>query len=315
MSTNVNISNFARAETDMAIEKIHHLAGGFGRWFHLRQPVPLDQQEVIRMNRDTLYSGAVLDLSRPATVKLPDTGGRYQSLQVIDQDHYTFAKTTPGSYQLTEDEVGTRYAYLTIRTFFDPDDLAGTHDLQDAVTVEGGGDGPLELPDWDLETLHTARDALNTLAKLGASNEGAFGAREEVDPIKHLVFTAAGWGGLPLKNTFAELGSVDNNDGSPHVLTVHDVPVRAFWSIIVYDADGFIPDNDTGVYSYNNITAQPNPDGSITIHLGGDPDQINYLPIADGWNYAIRMYEPEPEILNGTWTFPRIEPATASVLT
>ena len=67
-------------------------------------------------------------------------------------------------------------------------------------------------------------------------------------------------------------------------------------------------DGDTGVYSYNNITAQPNDDGSITIHLGGDPDQINYLPIADGWNYAIRMYEPEPQILDGTWTFPKIQP-------
>ena len=71
MSTEVNISNFARAETDTAIKKLHHLAGGFGRWFHLRQPVPLDQQEVIRMNRDTLYSGAVLDLSRPAIVTMP----------------------------------------------------------------------------------------------------------------------------------------------------------------------------------------------------------------------------------------------------
>ena len=310
MSTDVNVSNFARAESDVAIKKVHDLAGGFGRWFHIREPVPLDQQEVIRMNRDTLYSGAVLDLSRPASVHMPETGGRYQSLQVINQDHYSFAKTTPGSYELTEHEVGTRVAYLTARTFFDPDDLAGTHALQDAVSIDGGGDGPLEIPDWDLDQLQTARDALNTLAKLGVSNEGAFGTRDEVDPIKHLVFTAAGWGGLPLKNTFAELGSVDHNDGSPHIVTVHDVPVRAFWSIIVYDADGFIPENELGVYSYNNVTAQPNPDGSITIHLGGDPDQINYLPIADGWNYAIRMYEPEPEILDGTWTFPKIEPAS-----
>ena len=176
------------------------------------------------------------------------------------------------------------------------------------MSITGGGDGPLEIPDWNLGQLQIARDALNTLAKLGASNEGAFGTRDEADPIKHLVFTAAGWGGMPLKNTFAELGSVDHNDGRPHVLTVGDVPVRAFWSIIVYDADGYIPDNDTGVYSYNNVTAQPNEDGSITIHLGGDPDQINHLPIADGWNYAIRMYEPEPEILDGTWTFPKIQP-------
>ena len=95
----------------------------------------------------------------------------------------------------------------------------------------------------------------------------------------------------------------------PHVLAVGDVPVRAFWSVIVYGADGFIPPNELGVYSYNNVTATPDADGSITIHFGGDPQQINHLPIADGWNYAIRMYEPEPEILDGTWTFPPIEPA------
>jgi hypothetical protein len=308
----VNVANFARAESDVAIEKTYDTAGGFGRWFHLRAPTPIDNQPVIRMNRDTLYSSAVLDLSESATVVMPDTDGRYQSLQVINQDHYSFAKVEPGRYELTEELVGTRYAYLIVRTFMDADDPADVeacNRAQDALAIEGGGAGPLEIPDWNLDQLATARDALNTLAKLGASNVGAFGSREETDPINHLVFTAAGWGGLPLANTYAELGSVERNDGTPHVLTVGDVPVRAFWSVIVYDADGFIPPNDIGVYSYNNVTATPDADGSITIHFGGDPDQINHLPIADGWNYAIRMYEPEPEILDGTWTFPTIEPA------
>jgi hypothetical protein len=113
---------------------------------------------------------------------------------------------------------------------------------------------------------------------------------------------------LPNKQTIAELGSVEQNDGTPHVMTVKDVPVRAFWSVIVYDANGFIPENDLGIYSYNNVTAKPNADGSITIHFGGDADQINYLPIAKGWNYVIRMYEPGEEILDGSWTFPKIVP-------
>ena len=65
---------------------------------------------------------------------------------------------------------------------------------------------------------------------------------------------------------------------------------------------------DLGIYSHNNVTAKPNADGSITIHFGGDKDQINYLPIAEGWNYAIRMYEPGEEILDGSWTFPKIIP-------
>ena len=264
------------------------------------------------MNRDTLYSSVMLDLSEPATVIMPETGGRYQNLHVISQDHYSFAKIKPGRYELTKEVVGTRYAYLIIRTFFDandPNDLKITNALQDALKVEGGGSGPLDIPDWNIEQMMTARDALNSLAKLGASNVGAFGTKEEVNPIRHLIFAAAGWGGLPNKNTIADLGSVELNDGTPHLLNVpKDVPVRAFWSVIVYDANGFIPENDLGVYSYNNVTAKPNPDGSIIIHFGGNPDRINYLPITPGWNYAIRMYEPGEEILNGSWTFPKIVP-------
>ena len=306
----VNVANFVRAESDVAIKKIIDIVG-LGTWFHLRAPTPINQQKVIRMNRDTLYSSTVLDLSEPATVIMPETGGRYQSLHVINQDHYSFAKIEPGRYELTEDEVGSRYVYLIVRTFFnanDPDDLKATNALQDALKIEGGGSGTLDIPDWNIEQMMIARDALNTLAKLGVSNVGAFGTKEEVDPINHLIFTAAGWGGLPNKQTIAELGSVENNDGTPHVLRVKAVPVRAFWSVIVYDANGFIPENDLGIYSYNNVSAKPNEDGSITIHFGGDKDQINYLPITNGWNYAIRMYEPGEEILDGSWTFPKIVP-------
>ena len=35
------------------------------------------------------------------------------------------------------------------------------------------------------------------------------------------------------------------------VITPQDVPVRAFWSVIVYDANGFIPENDLRITSYN----------------------------------------------------------------
>jgi hypothetical protein len=307
----VTVANFARAETDVAIKKVYDMVG-MGNWLHLRAPTPIDQQTIIRMNRDTLYSAAVVDLSEPVTVIMPETGGRYQSLQVISQDHYTFAKTKPGRYELTQEQVGTRYAQLTVRTFIDandPEDIKVANALQDALKLEGGSSGTLDIPDWDIEQLMEARSALNTLAQLGASNVGAFGTKEEVDPIKHLIFTAAGWGGLPNKQTIADLGSVEKNDGTPHVLNVpKDVPVRAFWSVIVYDADGFIPENDLGIYSYNNVTAKPNADGSITIHFGGDEDQINYLPISPGWNYAIRMYEPQAEILDGSWRFPAPQP-------
>ena len=307
----VNVSNFVRAESDVAIKKIYAIVG-LSTCFHNRVPTPIDDQKVIRMNRDTLYSAIILDLSEPATIIMPEIGGRYQSMHVINQDHYSFAKITPGRYELTQEMVGTRYAYIIIRTFLDADDsedVKATNAAQDAIKVEGGGSGPLDLPEWNIDQMMAARDALNTLAKLGIDNVGALGTKAETQPIKHLIFAAVGWGGMPNKNTIGDLGSVAKNDGSPHVLNVpKDVPVRAFWSVIVYDANGFIPENDLGLYSYNNVTAKPNADGSITIHFGGDKDQINYIPITEGWNYAVRLYEPGEEILDGSWTFPKIVP-------
>jgi hypothetical protein len=60
----------------------------------------------------------------------------------------------------------------------------------------------------------------------------------------------------------------------------------------------------------NNITATPGADGSITVHFGGCGDnRLNCLPIMDGWNYIVRLYQPRPEILDGSWTFPSIQPS------
>ena len=51
--SDVNVSNFVRAESDVAIKKVYD-AVGLGTWFHFRVPMAIDQQMVIRMNRDTL---------------------------------------------------------------------------------------------------------------------------------------------------------------------------------------------------------------------------------------------------------------------
>ena len=309
--TSVTIKTFMRAETDVAIKRVHDQIG-FNKWIHFRMPTPLDKQDVIRINRDTIYSSAVLDLSKPVTITMPDASGRYMSLHVINQDHYSFVVSKSGAHKLTQEKVGSRYAYLIARTFVDPDDpndIKAANAAQDAMTIAGGGNGPLDVPNWNMEQLLEARGALNTLAKLGGNAALAFGTKEEVNPINHLVFGAAGWGGLPQKSAFYEIKTVAENDGTPHSVTAKDVPVDAFWSITVYGADGFIKENPEGRYSFNNITAKPNKDGSITINFGACEDsRVNCLPILTGWNYAVRMYEPRKEILDGSWKFPGIKP-------
>ena len=309
----VNVANFVRAESDHMIRaNMEAFDVSFGQFSHLRQPTTPDNQPVIRMNQDTLYSGTVLDLSRPVKIMLPEVGGRYMSMHVVSQDHYMIVESKPGTYDLTREKVGTRFALVTVRTFYnagDPADLVRAHAAQDKIEISGGGNGPFEAPNWNTEQLAAARKALSDLAVLGFDTSYAFGGKEDVRPIDHLVGAAAGWGGLPRTAAYYELGRVDNNDGkNPHSVTVKDVPVDAFWSITAYNADGYLESNDFGINSYNNFSATPNEDGSYTIHFGGDSSSVNYLPVTSGWNYAVRMYQPRKEILDGSWTFPTIEP-------
>ena len=306
----VTVKNFVRAETDhMFRTNMKAFGTGIGEFAHLREPTTPDNQPVIRMNQDTLYSAAIIDLSKPVTITLPDVGGRYMSMHVVNQDHYMFVESTPGTYELTKDNVGTRFAQVSVRTFVDiadPDDLAKAHAAQDQLEISGGGDGPFEAPDWDTDNLAIARKALNDVAALGFDPSDGFGRKEEVQPVDHLIGAAAGWGGLPRTAAMYLMASVDKNDGStPYAVTVKDVPVDGFWSITVYNAEGYLEANEQGVNSYNNFSAQPNEDESYTIHFGScDDGRRNCIPVTPGWNYAARMYQPHEEILEGRWTFP-----------
>jgi len=311
----VTVDNFVRAESDNMIRANMSMGAEIGKFGHLREPTTPENQPVIRMNQDTLYSATLADLSKPVEITLPEVDGRYMSMHVVNQDHYMFVESEPGTYKLTEDAVGTRFAYITVRTFYnagDPDDLVKAHAAQDKIAISGGGEGPFEAPDWNTDNLAVARKALNDLAVLGFDTTYAFGRKEEVRPVDYLVGAAAGWGGLPRSAAYYVLGSVDRNDGkTPHAVTVKDVPVDAFWSITVYNADGYLEANALGVNSYNNFSAKQNADGSYTIRFGGcDDGRVNCIPITPGWNYAIRMYQPRQEILDGSWTFPKIEPAS-----
>ena len=311
----VTVENFVRAESDTMFRASMQSAGiGVGILHHIRNPTTPANQPIIRMNQDTLYSGIILDLSKPVAIRIPDTAGRYISMHVTNQDHYMLYETQPGTYELTQESVGTQFANVTFRIFADPNnpqDIRKAHAVQDAIKVTGGGKGPFDAPAWDQESLAVARKSLSDLATLGFDTSFAFGSKEETRPIDHLIGAAAGWGGLPRSAAMYVIDSVDKNDGAvPYKLTLKDVPVDAFWSVTVYNVDGYLEANDLDINSYNNVTAKSNPDGSQTIHFGGCVDgRINCIPVTRGWNYAVRMYGPRQEILNGSWTFPKPIPS------
>lgn len=309
----VTVDNFVRAESDMTFDR-YVKQGAFGKLLHIRQPTPIDQQDIIRMNRDTLYSAGVFDLSDPVTIVKPDSAGRFQSMMVISQDHSMLpVEHGAGEFILTQEKVGTRFAAVIFRTFVnanDPQDIKAANAMQDKIIVRQRSPGTFETPDWDEVSLKRVRDAINVLAATRTNARGMFGDKAKLDPISHLLGTAFGWGGNPEQAAMYDSVVPAQNDGkTPYRVTVKDVPVDGFWSITVYNKAGFMEKNDQNRYSYNNVTADKNADGSITINFGGGPSAINNLPITDGWNYTVRMYEPKQEIISGAWLFPKAQPA------
>lgn len=313
-TTTVTPDNFARAESDLYFGSAVK-DGGFGKFSHKRELTPVDKQSVIRMNRDTLYSAAVFDLdASPVAISLPDAGDRFMSLQVIDEDHFTLAVFYgEGTYIFSKDRIGTRYVLAAVRTLVDPNDsndLRTVHELQDSIRVEQNNTGSFEPTNWDQESQKKVRDALLLLGATVPDSQRTFGTRDHVDPVRHLIGSAVGWGGNPEEDAFYLLCTPSRNDGKTiYSLTIGEVPVDGFWSISVYNAKGYFEPNARNAYTLNNITAKKNVNDTITVRFGGcDADVPNCLPIFPGWNYTVRLYRPRAEILSGEWSFPDAQP-------
>lgn len=310
----VTPDNFVRAETDRYFSGVVR-DGGFAQWYHAREPAPVESQPVIRLNRDTLYSSAVFDLdASPVTITLPDAGGRFMSLQIINQDHYTLGvHYRPGSYTLTRQEVGTRYVVAAVRTLVDPadpNDVRAVHALQDAIGIQQRNRGSFEVPSWDRASLDKVRSALLVLASTLPDTSRMYGNRDEVEPVRFLIGAAQGWGGNPEREAlYLNVVPARNDGATTYRLRVTEVPVDGFWSISVYNADGYFEPNRLNAYSINNITAKRGDDGSITVQFGGCDGQVpNCLPVVTGWNYMVRLYRPRGDILSGAWRFPEAVP-------
>lgn len=304
----VNIDNFVRAETAFQIDRTLKMTGGVNKWGHNRQPTPIDKQNVIRMNRDTLYSFAIVDISKGATLTVPDPGKRYMSLMVVNEDHYInkiFHKG--GTFELTLEEFDTPYAILVVRILtnpVDPEDVKASNALQDGLKIEAASANPYTHPNYDRVSYEATYRALLELSKGMPDAKLTFGKKEEVSQVRHLLGTAFGWGGLPVYEAFY-INKGELRKAGEFQITVKDVPVDGFWSISIYNKDGYFEKNKFNSYSINNLIAKPNKDGSFTLNLGSKKDgRDNFLYVMEGWNYVVRLYQPHRSILDGKWTFP-----------
>lgn len=307
----VTPETYIRAETDRNFHNIVGLAGEINRFFHFRAPTPLDKQTVIRMNRDTLYSGAIVDTSKGASITLPEVpAGRFISALVVDNDHYAPAVFyRPGKHDIPRD---TKYVLVAVRTqLFDPSDPAEVslvNSIQNKLVIDAASAEPLPPDIWDQESLQTLSAKYREQAAGYSSYKGMMGPRGTVNEATRHIAAAAGWGLNPDKDA-TYLNFAGGTDPSKGYCATYQVPENdAFWSITIYGDDGFMKCENSIL---NSSTVTLNADGTFTAYFGSKEqcgDVPNRLDVTPGWNYIMRIYRPGESVLDGRYVLPPITP-------
>ncbi len=89
-------------------------------------------------------------------------------------------------------------------------------------------------------------------------------------------------------------------------------PVKAFWSLTLYDSDGFQVANSLNRFAVSSwMPFKYNPDGSLDLYFQNDSPgtgkEANWLPAPKGpFNLTMRLYSPKSEALTGKWNPPPI---------
>ena len=288
----VTLENYKTAESDLAFSNVTKFVGT-NQWLHSpADSLDLNRQTVVRMNLDTIYSGAVVNVSEGATITLPESDGRYMTAMVVQNDHYIDQVfKSPGEHVI---EADTDFVLVAVRirsNAEDPLDKDKIRALQQKLRVSAKATEPHVMPNYDMEQLVALRDELAAEAATKGSLNNMSGARGTIDERMHLLGTAAGWGLLPDSN--ARYLSYGQEDGQGCFRATYSVPPfnePGFFSITMYDADGWLF-SDRAVLNEYNI--EFNDDGTFDAYFGECDDEArNNLPIVDGWNFLLRIFEP-----------------------
>src|SRR5258705_13459719 len=149
--------------------------------------------------------------------------------------------------------MGTRYGGVAVRLFVDSKDereLQQLHSLQDAIKVTQQNPGTFQIPNWDEASRKKVQAALLQLGTTISDTRRMYGANEnQVDPLRHVIGSAMLWGGAPEKDALYLPITPERNDGRTiYKLIVRDVPVEGFWSLTLYNSEGYIEPTRYGAY-------------------------------------------------------------------
>ena len=89
-------------------------------------------------------------------------------------------------------------------------------------------------------------------------------------------------------------------------------PVSAFWSVTLYDSEGYQVANSLNRFAISSwMPFNYNPDGSLDLYFQntnpGTGREANWLPAPKGpFNLTMRLYAPKSDALTGKWNPPAV---------
>lgn len=138
--------------------------------------------------------------------------------------------------------------------------------------------------------------------------------------LKRAIVSQLGLGANLPEDAIYPLNLADG-DGQPldgtHGYTLHfekgaTPPVDAFWSVTLYDTEGFQVANPLNRFAVSSwMPFAYNPDGSLDLYFQnespGADREANWLPAPKGpFNLTMRLYAPRSDALTGKWNPPPV---------
>ncbi|MBV7552138.1 DUF1254 domain-containing protein [Pseudomonas sp. PDM28] len=139
--------------------------------------------------------------------------------------------------------------------------------------------------------------------------------------LKRAIVTQVGLGANLPEDAIYPLNIGDSNgkplDGANkyvlHFSKGETPPVNAFWSVTLYDPQGFQVGNSLNRFAVSSwMPFKSNADGSLDLYFQNESPgkdlEANWLPAPKGsFNLTMRLYGPKAEALNGKWNPPAIK--------
>ena len=294
----VTEQNFTDAEAEVNFLKWKN-KDAMNKLFHLTQLTPAGEMPTVRMNRDTLYSAALVDASNGFKVHMPDQGV-FTSVLIIDQKGYSQDYLwKPGTHEININTNNGVFVWVLFRIGLE-NGIEKAREAQQTVAITGMGSGVWNPQHYDKAQYQKLHDQYMD----EAINSGMFlqygSDASRIDMKTKRLSDAAGWGGMDFGINNYQISKNMNSDVC-YSTTFEDPQAEEFWSFTIYDADGWLLSlNEKNIL--NSREAMPNKDGTYTVRFNCGKNAINNLETTvPVFGFAWRTYGSSYKVRAGRW--------------